>query len=265
MSACLRGDVNETILDDKYDDARRLAHTYSDIFGKNNFFLEIQDHGLEQDKRLTPQVNRLSHETGLPLVATNDSHYLRKDDARAHEILMCIQTGKTITDPNRMHWDHPDFYLKSRDEMMELFGELEEALDRTFDIAQRCHVRLDKVKEPFPQFDVPEGHTHRHLFRVRGAPGIRKTPPAPRGHAREGRPEARPPGLHRAAGREIKMIQKMKFSGYFLIVWDFIRYAKSQEYPRGPGRGSAAGSLVSYAMRSPISIRCSTACCSSAS
>ncbi len=130
LSACLRGDVNENILNEKYDDSRRLAYEYRDLFGKENFFLEIQDHGLEQDKRLTPQVNRLSIETGIPLVATNDSHYLRRDDARAHEILMCIQTGKTMSDPNRMHWDHPEFYLKTRDEMMMMFGELEDALNR---------------------------------------------------------------------------------------------------------------------------------------
>ena len=114
LSACLRGHIPETILSDKYDEARRLAHTYADIFGRNNMFLEIQDHHLEQDRRLTPELNRLSHETGLPLVATNDSHYLRKDDARAHEILLCIQTGKSFSDPNRMRWNTPDFYLKSR-------------------------------------------------------------------------------------------------------------------------------------------------------
>src|SRR6516225_7600366 len=164
MSACLRGDVNEAVLADKYDDARRLAYTYQDIFGKNNFFLEIQDHGLEQDKRLTPQINRLSSDTGIPLVATNDSHYLRRDDARAHEILMCISTGKTLTDPNRMRFEHPDFYLKSRAKMMQMFGELEDALDRTWDIAQRCHVSLDKVKEPFPKFDVPQGHDVHTYF-----------------------------------------------------------------------------------------------------
>src|ERR1051326_4039733 len=147
MSACLRGHIAETILSDKYDDARRLAHTYSDIFGRENFFLEVQDHHLEQDKRLTPALNRLSTETGLPLVATNDSHYLRKEDARAHEILLCIQTGKTMNDPNRMRWTNPDFYLKTRAEMMELFAELEDALDRTVEIAGRCHVSLEKVKE----------------------------------------------------------------------------------------------------------------------
>ena len=120
LTACLRGHIPETILSDKYDEARRLAHTYADIFGRNNVFLEIQDHHLEQDRKLTPELNRLSHETGLPLVATNDSHYLRKDDARAHEILLCIQTGKAFNDPNRMRWNTPDFYLKSRAEMMEL-------------------------------------------------------------------------------------------------------------------------------------------------
>src|SRR5437867_2734924 len=159
MSACLRGDINETILADRYQDAKRLAYTYQDMFGKGNFFLEVQDHHLEQDKRVAPELNRLSHETGIPLVATNDSHYLRRDDARAHEILMCIQTGKTMSDASRMRWSSPDFYLKSRDEMMKLFGELEDALNRTWDIAQRCEVKLEKVKQPFPKFDVPAEHS----------------------------------------------------------------------------------------------------------
>ncbi len=248
MSACLRGHIPETILNDKYDEARRLAHTYADIFGKNNFFLEIQDHHLEQDKRLTPQLNRLSHETGLPLVATNDSHYLRKDDARAHEILLCIQTGKAFNDPNRMRWTTPDFYLKSREEMMQLFGELEDALDRTWEIAQRCNVTLEKIKDPFPKFDVPAEHSTDTYFEYVARQGFEK---------RRGRLEAmRAKGAlkHDLAeyaerlDREISMIQNMKFSGYFLVVWDFIRYAKEQHIPVGPGRGSAAGSLVSYAM-----------------
>ena len=248
MSACLRGHIPETILSDKYDDARRLAHTYSDIFGKNNFFLEIQDHHLEQDKRLTPQLNRLSHETGLPLVATNDSHYLRKDDARAHEILLCIQTGKAFNDPNRMRWSTPDFYLKSREEMMELFGELEDALDRTWDIAQRCNVTLEKIKNPFPKFDVPEDHNTDTYFEYVARQGFEKR------RARLEAMRARGALKHDLAeyaerlDREIKMIQNMKFSGYFLVVWDFIRYAKANGIPVGPGRGSAAGSLVSYAM-----------------
>jgi DNA polymerase-3 subunit alpha len=248
MSACLRGHIAETILADRYDDARRLAITYADIFGKNNFFLEVQDHHLEQDKRLTPQLNRLSHETGLKLVATNDSHYLRREDARAHEILLCIQTGKFLSDPNRMRWNTPDFYLKSRAEMMELFGELEDAIDRTGEIAERCHVSLEKVKEPFPKFHVPEGHSTDTYFEYAARQGF---------EARRPRLEAlRAKGLlkhdlheyEERLDREIQMIQKMKFSGYFLIVWDFIRYAKSKTIPVGPGRGSAAGSLVGYSM-----------------
>ena len=235
MSACLRGHIPETILSDKYDDARRLAHTYADIFGQNNFFLEVQDHHLEQDKRLTPQLNRLSHETGIPLVATNDSHYLRKEDARAHEILMCIQTGKTMTDPNRMRWTTPDFYLKSRDEMMELFGELEDAVDRTWEIAQRCHVKLEKVKEPFPRFDVPAEHTTDTYFEYVARQGFEKR------RARLEAMRAKGTLKHDLAeyaerlDREIKMIQQMKFSGYFLIVWDFIRYAKDAGHPGGSG------------------------------
>jgi DNA polymerase-3 subunit alpha len=248
MSACLRGHIPETILSDKYEEARRQAHTYADIFGKNNFFLEVQDHHLEQDKRLTPQLNRLSHDTGLPLVATNDSHYLRKEDARAHEILMCIQTGKGMNDPNRMRWSTPDFYLKSRDEMMELFGELEDALDRTWEIAQRCDVKLEKVKEPFPKFDVPEGHSADTFFEFVARQGFEKRRPRLEALRAKGGLKHDLSEYAERLDREIKMIQKMKFSGYFLIVWDFIRYAKAQGIPVGPGRGSAAGSLVGYAM-----------------
>ena len=248
MSACLRGHIPETILNDKYDDAKRLALTYADIFGRNNFFLEVQDHHLEQDRRLTPELNRLSQETGLPLVATNDSHYLRKEDARAHEILLCVQTGKMMSDPNRMHWNSPDFYLKSRDEMMLLFDELEDALDRTWDIAQRCHVTLDKVKEPFPKFDVPPEHSADSYFEYVARNGFEKRRPRLEAMRAKGILKHDLAEYAERLDREIKMIQKMKFSGYFLIVWDFIRYAKAKNIPVGPGRGSAAGSLVGYAM-----------------
>jgi DNA polymerase-3 subunit alpha len=248
MSACLRGDINETILADRYDEARRLAYTYQDIFGRGNFFLEIQDHGLDQDKRVAPQINRLSSETGIPLVATNDAHYLRRDDARAHEILMCIQTGKTMSDPARMHWDHPDFYLKSRAEMLQLFGELEDAVDRTWQIAERCQVKLEKIKEPFPRFDVPAGHSTDTYFEFVARQGFEKRRPRLEALRAQGRLKHDLAEYTERLDREIRMIQQMKFSGYFLIVWDFIRFAKSASIPVGPGRGSAAGSLVSYAM-----------------
>jgi DNA polymerase-3 subunit alpha len=245
MSACLRGDINETLLADRYDEARRLAYTYQDIFGRGNFFLEIQDHGLDLDKRVTPQVNRLSSETGIPLVATNDAHYLHRDDARAHEILMCIQTGKTMSDPARMHWEHPDFYLKTRPEMMQLFGELEEALDRTWQIAERCHVKLDKIKEPFPRFEVPALHTTDTYFEFVARQGFEKRRPRLEAMRAQGRLKHDLAEYTERLDREIRMIQQMQFSGYFLIVWDFIRFARSSSIPVGPGRGSAAGSLVS--------------------
>ena len=248
MSACLRGDINESLLADRYEDARRMAYQYQDMFGKENFFLEIQDHNIDKDKLLVPLVNRLSKESGIPLVATNDAHYMRKSDARAHEIMLCIQTGKTMSDTNRLRFDQPEFYLKSRQEMMAIFGDFEDAVNRPFEIAQRCNVKLEKVKEPFPKFDVPEGHVTDTYFEYVARQGFEK---------RRARLEAR----HAAGGlkhhlaeyaerldREIRTIQEMKFSGYFLIVWDFIRYAKDQGIPVGPGRGSAAGSLVSYAM-----------------
>lgn len=160
LSACLKGDIAEHLMEDKYAEAKRLAYEYQDIFGKENFFLELQNHGLEQDKKILPMLYRMSRETGMPLVATNDAHYLKRDDARAHEIMLCIPTGKTVSDPSRMKWDSPDFYLKSRDEMLQIFGEVEEALDRTWDIAQRCQAKLEKVADPFP-LRYPHASFHR--------------------------------------------------------------------------------------------------------
>jgi DNA polymerase-3 subunit alpha len=193
-------------------------------------------------------VHRLAADTDIPLVVTNDSHYLKHDDARAHEILLCIQTGKVMSDTNRMKFDQNAFYLKSREEMMSLFGEVEHALDRTWDIAQRCQLKLEPVKEPFPKFPIPESHTTDTYFEYVARQGFEK---------RRVRLEAlKAQGLLRhdlqeyaeRLDREIKTIQNMQFSGYFLITWDFIRYAKQKGIPVGPGRGSAAGSLVSYAM-----------------
>src|SRR3984885_13362114 len=251
MSACLRGDINETILANRYEEAKRLAYSYADMFGKENFFLEIQDHGLDQDKIVIPELLRLSEETRIPLVATNDSHYMRKSDARAHEILLCIQTGKTMSDPNRMRFTVPEFYLKTRDEMLRMFGEVPEteaALDRTWDIAQRCQVSLEKVKEPFPKFDVPAEHSTDSYFEYVARQGFEKRRGRLEALRKEGGLKHDLPEYAERLDREIRMIQQMKFSGYFLIVWDFIRFAKSRGIPVGPGRGSAAGSLVSYAM-----------------
>lgn len=249
LSACLRGDLNEALLEDKYRDARRLAHEYQDMFGKENFFLEIQDHGLEQDRKVIPELRKLALDTGIPLVATNDAHYLTKAHARSHEIMLCIQTGKTMADPNRMRFTTEEFHLKSRKEMEKLFGDCPEALDRTWDIAQRCKLKLESVKEPFPRFPIPDDATvdsyfeyvARHGFEARL---LQLDALAQRGQLRHQIEEYRS-----RLDYEIKLIQQMKFSGYFLIVWDFIRYAKDHGIPVGPGRGSAAGSLVGYSMQ----------------
>jgi DNA polymerase-3 subunit alpha len=248
MSACLKGDVNEAFAADRYDEARRLAYTYCDIFGKSNFFLEVQDHGLDKDRKVIPAAVRLSQEAGIPLVATNDSHYLKREDARAHEILLCVQTGKTMSDSSRMRWDQPEFYLKSRAEMMSSFAEIEHALDRTWEIAQRCRVKLEKVGNPFPRFDVPEGHSVDSYFEFVARQGFERRRGRLEALEAQGRLKHHLAEYSERLDREIEMIKQMKFSGYFLIVWDFVRFAKSKKISVGPGRGSAAGSLVGYAM-----------------
>jgi DNA polymerase-3 subunit alpha len=247
-SACLRGDINEKIVADRYGEAKTLANEYVDLFGKNNFFLELQDHGLDQDRIVMREIQRLSTDTGIPLIASNDAHYLEHDDVKAHEILLCIQTGKTMSDPNRMRFSTPEFYIKSRAEMMKLFGEAEHALDRTWDIAQRCRVKLEKVKDPFPRFDVPGEHTADSYFAVVAREGWEKRRPRLEALRQEGRLKHEIAEYSDRLEREIRMIQQMRFSGYFLIVWDFIRFSKEKGIPVGPGRGSAAGSLVGYAM-----------------
>jgi DNA polymerase-3 subunit alpha len=248
MSACLRGDINEALLGQRYDDGRRLAYEYQDMFGKENFFLEIQDHGLDEDKKLLPLLYRMSSDTGIPLVATNDSHYLRQDDALAQDVLVCINTGKQLSDENRMKFSSPAFYMKSADEMLQMFGEVEDALRRTWHIAERCKVKLEKVKEPFPNFDVPELHSVDSYFAYVTKQGFEHRRVRLEAQARAGHLKYRMEDYIVRLEHEIAMIQQMKFPGYFLIVWDFIRHAKSKGIPVGPGRGSAAGSLVSYAL-----------------
>ncbi|MBL8173449.1 MAG: DNA polymerase III subunit alpha [Bryobacterales bacterium] len=248
LSACLQGDINETLLADQYAEARRMAHTYEDMLGKGNFFLELQDHNLDEDRKVIPLIEKLARDTDIPLVITNDAHYLRKDDSRGHEILMCIQTGKTMSDPNRMRFTTEEFYLKTRAEMEKLFPGHQAALDRTFDIAQRCHVKLEKVSDPFPRFEIPEGHTTDTYFEYVARQGFEKRRPRLEAMRAKGMLRSELGVYADRLDMEIRIIQSMKFSGYFLIVWDFIRFAKSSGIPVGPGRGSAAGSLVSYAM-----------------
>jgi DNA polymerase III subunit alpha len=249
MSACLRGDINETLMADKLDDARRLSHEYVDMFGKDNFFLEIQDHELDQDKKVMPMVYDLARDTGIPLVATNDAHYLRKSDARSHEVMLCIQTGKTMSDGNRMKFTTNEFYIKPVAEMMHVFRELPDSITRTWDIAQRCQVKLEKVKEPFPRFDVPAEHSIDTYFEYVAREGFEKRRGRLERMCESGMLKHDLAEYSERLDLEIRMIQQMKFSGYFLVVWDFIRQARETGIAVGPGRGSAAGSLVGYAMQ----------------
>ncbi len=248
LSGCLRGDVQEALLNGKFDDARTLANEYQDIFGKGNFYLELQDHGLEQDRKVIPEVERLALDTGMPLVVTNDAHYLRAGDPHAHEAMLCIQTGRTLSDPNHMRFDTPEFYLKTRAEMEKLFGHVPQALDATWDIAQRCKLKLESVKDPFPVFQIPENHTIDSYFEWVARAGFEKRRAKLEILAAQGNLRYPLEVYEERLTREIRIIQQMKFPGYFLIVWDFIRHAKQSGIPVGPGRGSAAGSLVAYAM-----------------
>jgi DNA polymerase-3 subunit alpha len=200
------------------------------------------------ERRIQSNLFRLEKELGLPLVATNDSHYLCEDDAHAQDVMVCIQTGKSIQDANRMKFQGTDFYVKSHDEMYRVFKDSPEVLSRTLDIAERCHLKLEKVSNPFPHFDVPAGYTLDSYFEHVSREGFARrletiSPLASSGHLKHGVGE-----YEQRLARELAIIQQMKFSGYFLIVWDFIRYAREHDIPVGPGRGSAAGSLVSYSL-----------------
>jgi DNA polymerase-3 subunit alpha len=249
LSACLRGPVTEAVVEEKFDLARENAYRLRDIFGKSNFFLEIQDQGLEIEKRVNPELVRLSKETGIPLVATNDCHYLHHDDAHAQEVLLCIQTGKTMSDAHRMKFQTDQFYFKSAVEMAQVFGELPDALSRTVDIAHRCNVKIERIPSPFPEFQVPAGHTAGSYFEKVVREGFASRLPILERQAQQGMLRNPLSEYEKRLTFEIEMIQKMRYEGYFLIVWDFIHYARTQDVPVGPGRGSAAGSLVSYALR----------------
>ena len=248
LSACLRGEVADALVSDKFDQARTNAYRLRDIFGKGNFFLEVQDQGMEIEERLNRDLVQLSRETGIPLVATNDTHYLTRSDAHAQEVLMCIQTGKTMSDANRMKFPSDQFYFKTAEEMSEVFRELPEAVSRTVAIAERCNVKIQRVTNPFPEFKVPEGHTTDSYFEKVVREGFLTRAPVLERQAKENRLR-HPISVYEARlTSELEMIKKMRFAGYFLIVWDFIHYARAQDVPVGPGRGSAAGSLVSYAL-----------------
>jgi DNA polymerase III subunit alpha len=249
LSACLRGPVTECVVDERLDRARENAYRLRDIFGKGNFFLEIQDQGLPVEKGVNRELLRLSKETGIALVATNDCHYLHHDDAHAQEVLLCIQTGKTMSSPQRMRFATDQFYFKTAQEMAQVFREVPDALTRTVDIAARCNVKIEHFPNALPEFQVPAGHTPGSYFEKVAREGFAQRLPHLERLAKAGLLSNPLAEYERRLTSEIEMIKKMHYEGYFLIVWDFIHYARAQEVPVGPGRGSAAGSLVSYSLR----------------
>jgi len=248
LSGCLKGEVAERLMENNYEAARTAAGTFTDIFGKNNFFLEIQDQGLEMEHRIHPGLFKLEKDLGLPLVATNDSHYLCEDDAHAQDVMVCIQTAKSIRDTARMKFEGTQFFVKSHDEMYRVFKDSPEVLTRTLDIAERCHLKIEKIPNPFPQFEVPAGYSIDSYFVHVTREGFARRLESLRPLHDHGKLKHSISDYEQRLERELGIIQQMKFPGYFLIVWDFIRYAKEHGIPVGPGRGSAAGSLVSYAL-----------------
>jgi DNA polymerase-3 subunit alpha len=249
FSGCLSGELCEELLAGNYEKARSVAQQYEEIFGKGNFYLEIQDQGLEQERQIHEALFRLEKELNIPLVATNDSHYLCGDDSHAHDVMLCVQTGSKLQDRERFRFDGDQFFVKSAEEMERLFKDSPDVLKRTMEIAERCALKLKPVDDPFPLFAVPEGHTTNSYFEQICREGYKKRlETTVRGL--EARGVLRSP-VHEYDARleyEIKIIEEMKYAGYFLIVWDFIKYARDHEIPVGPGRGSGAGSLVAYSM-----------------
>src|SRR6202049_4691349 len=248
LSGCLKGEVAERLMEGNYEAARNAAATYRDIFGKDNFYLEIQDQGLAMEHRIHPGLFQLEKEMGLPLVATNDSHYLCEEDAHAQDVMLCIQTGKSIHDTARMKFEGTQFFVKSHEEMYRVFKDSPEVVSRTLEIADRCSLRLGKAPTPFPESEVPPGFPLDSYFVHVTREGFARRRETLGPLEQQGKLKHPMSDYEQRLERELTIIQQMKFSGYFLIVWDFIRYAREHDIPVGPGRGSAAGSLVSYAL-----------------
>ena len=241
LSACLAGEIPHRLLNGDYEGAKKEALEMLDIFGEGNFYLELQDQGLEEEARILPDMKRLHAETGIPFVATNDSHYVRQEDAVAQDILMCIQMGTTVDEENRMRFSNDQFYLKSEDEMRKIFASIPEACDNTEKIAQQCDVTFTFGELHLPDFQAPEGLTKPEYLRKLCEKGLAERYPEAEGEELA--------DLQERLNYELSTIENMGYVEYFLIVWDFINYAKENHIMVGPGRGSAAGSIVAYTLR----------------
>jgi len=249
FSGCLSGELCEELTAGKYERAKAVASQYQDIFGRGNFYLEIQDQGLEAEKKIQSGLFQLEKDLNIPLVLTNDSHYLCGEDSHAHDVMLCVQTGAKIHDADRFRFDSDQFFVKSADEMARIFPDSPGVMDRTMEIAERCNFKLHPVENPFPEFAVPSGHTIDSYFEQVCREGYKKRLETAIHHLDTQGLLRQPIHDYDARlEREIDCIKQMKYAGYFLIVWDFIKYAKDHGIPVGPGRGSAAGSLVAYVM-----------------
>ena len=236
LSACLAGEVARFLTRGMYEDAKKAALRYQDIFGKGNFFLELQDHGIPEQQNVNQQLLKMHRETGIELVATNDVHYTLAEDAQPHDVLLCLQTGKKLADEDRMRYEGGQYYVKSPEEMERLFPYAPEALENTHKIAQRCHVEIEFGVTKLPKFDVPEGYTSWEYLNELCFRGL------------EERYQPVTEELKERLNYELSTIRNMGYVDYFLIVWDFIKYARDHDIMVGPGRGSAAGSLVAYTL-----------------
>ena len=235
LSACLAGEIPQAILAGDYERAKQAALYYRDLFGEGNYYIELQDHGLEEDQVVLPQLIRLARETGIPMVATNDAHYITKEDAKMQSILLCIQTGKTIADADRMEFQTDEFYLKSTDEMYDLFAMVPEACENTNKIAEQCNFEFTFGETKLPYFKAPDGMENQEYFEKLCWEGLERRYPGKVTDA-----------LKERLSYEINVVKTMGYTNYYLIVYDFINYAKSRDIPVGPGRGSGAGSLAAY-------------------
>ena len=236
FSGCLAGELCQELIAGKYEEARHTAGEYQDIFGKGNFFLEIQDQGLELEKKIHADLFKLESELNIPLIATNDSHYLCEDDHHAHEVLLCVQTAGSIHDPKRFKFDSDQFFVKSAAQMEKLFSHAPQVVNRTMQFAERCSLKINKVDNPFPEFAVPAGHTIDSYFEEVCRQGFRKRLDTAVRHLQDRGLLRSPLSDYEARlEREIDCIKAMKFAGYFLIVWDFIKYARDHDIPVGPG------------------------------
>ncbi|HOJ27330.1 MAG TPA: DNA polymerase III subunit alpha, partial [Candidatus Saccharicenans sp.] len=248
LSSCLKGEINDFLVKDMDDKAEAAARQYLEIFGEGNFYLEIQDHGLPDQKKILPKIVDLGRRLGIPLVATNDVHFLQKEDAQIQDILLCIQTGKKLSDPDRMHFSSDQFYLKSSAEMRELFKDYPEALDNTRHIAARCNFEFPFGSHFLPHFEAPDHKNLRDYFEEIARQGFEARLPLIKEKINNGQSAHTLEEYQQRFEREIKLIEQMGFEGYFLIVWDMIKAARDRGIPVGPGRGSAAGSLVAYCL-----------------